>query len=94
MKSRVPYVCFLFFFPVSDAVILNFGLCGEYAYFRAVGKTAHFHTITYFHTIFPLNIYLFKINYRNARKTCDICSKLILKTPERCQRHALFVVFL
>ena len=27
-------------------------------------------------------IYLFKVINRNTRKTCEICSKLIVKTPE------------
>ena len=31
----------------------------------------------------PTSIYLFKINNRNNRKMCEICSKLIIKTPER-----------
>ena len=31
------------------------------------------------------NIYLFKVNNENTRKRCEICSKLIIKTPER--RH-------
>ena len=31
------------------------------------------------------NIYLFKVNNRNTRKRCEICSKLTIKTPE--QRH-------
>ena len=31
------------------------------------------------------NIYLFKVNNRNTKKRCGICSKLIIKTPER--RH-------
>ena len=35
-------------------------------------------------TIFPANIYLFKVNNRNTRKRCKICSKLAIKTPERC----------
>ena len=30
------------------------------------------------------NIYLFKFNNRNLRKRCEICSKLTIKTPERC----------
>ena len=30
-----------------------------------------------------LNIYLFKYYNRNTRKRCEICPKLILKTPER-----------
>ena len=34
---------------------------------------------------FPGNIYLFKVNNRDSRKRCEICSKLTIKTPER--RH-------
>ena len=34
---------------------------------------------------YPANIYLFKVNNRNTRKRCEICSKLIIKIPER--RH-------
>ena len=34
----------------------------------------------------PANIYLFKVNNRNARKRCEIFSKLTIKTPERRQR--------
>ena len=33
---------------------------------------------------FPTNIYLFKVNNRNTRRRCEICSKLTIKTPERC----------
>ena len=29
--------------------------------------------------------YMFKINNRNTRTRCKICSKLTIKTPERCQ---------
>ena len=32
---------------------------------------------------FPANIYFFKVNDRNTRKRCKICSKLNIKTPER-----------
>ena len=55
----------------------------------------------------PANIYLFKINNRNIRKRCEICSKLTIKPPERHHwRHSgvflvnfkqisqLFLVFL
>ena len=31
---------------------------------------------------YPGNIYLFKVNNRNTRKRCEICSKLVIKTPE------------
>ena len=34
---------------------------------------------------FPANIYSFKVNNRNTRKRCEICSKLTTKTPERRQ---------
>ena len=30
----------------------------------------------------PANIYLFKVNNRNTRKMCEICSKLTITTPE------------
>ena len=30
---------------------------------------------------YPANIYLFKVNNRNNRKRCEICSKLTIKTP-------------
>ena len=29
----------------------------------------------------PVNIYLFKVNNRNTRKRCEICSNLTIKTP-------------
>ena len=38
--------------------------------------------------IIPVNNFLFKINNRNTRKRCEICSKLKIKTPER--RHTSF----
>ena len=31
----------------------------------------------------PANIFLFKLNNRNTRKSCEICSKLTTKIPER-----------
>ena len=34
---------------------------------------------------FPANVHLFKVNNRNNRKRCKICSKLTIKIPER--RH-------
>ena len=42
----------------------------------------------------PANINLFKVNNRNARKWCEICSKLTINTPERRQwRHpGVFIV--
>ena len=42
---------------------------------------------------FPASIYLFKVNSRNTKKGCKICSKLI-KTPERrhWRRSHVFIV--
>ena len=34
-------------------------------------------------TTCPVNIYLFKVNNRNTKKRCEVCSKLTIKTPER-----------
>ena len=39
--------------------------------------------LTHFVLVFPANIYLLKVNNRNTGKKWDICSKLIIKTPER-----------
>ena len=35
----------------------------------------------------PAGIYLLKVNNRNTRTRCEICLKLTIKTPERCQWH-------
>ena len=44
--------------------------------------------------IHPANIYLFKVNNKDTRKRCKICSKLTIKTLERCQwcRSGVFFV--
>ena len=42
----------------------------------------------------PANIYLFKVNYRNTEKRCEVCSKLTIKAPEKRQwrRSGDFIV--
>ena len=42
----------------------------------------------------PAGIYLFKVNNRNTRARCEICSKLTINTPERRQwrRSGVFIV--
>ena len=40
----------------------------------------------------PANIYLLKVSNRETGKRCEICSKLTMKTPERC--HDVILVFL
>ena len=43
---------------------------------------------------FPANMYLLKVNNRNTRKRCEICSKLTINTQGRRQwrRSAVFIV--
>ena len=50
--------------------------------------------LTTFSFGFLANIYFFKLNNRNTRKRCEICSKLTIKTPERGQRRCsgVFIV--
>ena len=42
----------------------------------------------------PAGIHLLKVNNRNTRTKCEVCSKLKIKTPERRQWHrsVVFVV--
>ena len=35
---------------------------------------------------YPAGIYLLKVNNKNTRARCEICSKLTIKTPERRQK--------
>ena len=43
---------------------------------------------------FPVSIYRLKVNNRDTRTRCEICSKLTLKTPERryWRRSGVFIV--
>ena len=43
---------------------------------------------------FPAGNYMFKVNNRNTRTRCEICSKLTIKIPERRQwrRSGIFIV--
>ena len=47
-------------------------------------------------TVYPAGNYMFKVNNRNTKTRCEICSKLTIKTPERRQwrRSGVFVVTL
>ena len=42
----------------------------------------------------PAGNYLFKVNNRNTRTSCEICSKLTIKIPERRHRRPseIFIV--
>ena len=43
---------------------------------------------------YPAGNYMFKVNNRNTKAKCEICSKLTIKTPERCHRRlsGVFIV--
>ena len=45
--------------------------------------------------MFPAGNYMFKLNNRNTRTRCEICSKLTIKAPERrhCRRSGVFINF-
>ena len=49
----------------------------------------------YGNSLIPANTYLFKVNNRKTEKSCEICSKLTIKTPERRQprRSGIFINF-
>ena len=40
----------------------------------------------------PAGNYMFKVNNRNTRTRCEICSKLTIKIPERQRRSSVFFV--
>ena len=41
----------------------------------------------------PAGNYMFRVNNRNTRVRCEICSKLTIKTPERHRSGVLIVNF-
>ena len=43
---------------------------------------------------YPAGIYLLKVNIRNTRTKCEICTKLTIKIPERRQwrRSGIIIV--
>ena len=50
-------------------------------------------TNTFDESINPAGIYLLKVNNRNTRTRCKICSKLTIKTPKRRQQIIYFRSF-
>ena len=59
-------------FKVFDNLINRKNVCCIYP------KQAHFF-------LSPTGNYMFKVNNRNARTRCEICSRLTIKTPEQHQ---------
>ena len=41
----------------------------------------------YFGLIIPAGNYMFRVDNRNTRTTCELCSKLTINTPEGYQRR-------
>ena len=54
--------------------------CIHFWYVQPYGKPLHSNFNSQ-----PVHNYMFKVNKRNTRKRCEICSKLTIKAPE--QRH-------
>ena len=66
----------------------------QFAHARyAKSETIHFVRL-FCHSNYPAGNYMFKVNNRNTRTRCEICSKLTIKIPERChwRRSGVFIV--
>ena len=48
-------------------------------------RTGHYQRFQWYRLKNPASIYMLKVNNRNTRARCEICSKLTIKRPER--RH-------
>ena len=85
----LPIICFGFFIlHVYIDLLLPIN-----KYFR-VDERFHTFTREKSSSNHPANVYLFKVNNRNTRKRCEICSKLTIKTTERShwRRSGVFIV--
>ena len=58
----------------------NFNICKRFLYAKKKNAETFIALFNY-----PAGNYVFKLNNRNTRARCEICSKLTIKTPER--RH-------
>ena len=77
-----------FFFPNIFWIICLWLFSGK-TRFKNSSKCCNKTRITHY----PTNIYLLKVNNRNSRKRCEICSKLTIKTRERRRRRSgVFIV--
>ena len=92
-RQHLEYVEFLYYFlssMIGDHINISQNLLVS-------GQICHLWFVVHFSNVifhgFPLNIYLFKVNNRNTRKRWKICSKLTIKTPERCHwRHSIIFI--
>ena len=78
------------FFCKCDQIRRKLWICSllpknSFLVFCAVGYSSSSH---------PAGNYMFKVNNRNTRTRCEICSKLTIKIPERhhWRRSSIFIV--
>ena len=90
--------CF-FLYPLTTSENQNFlmfsGGCRKRPVPWGTLKSCHCNEKLFlYENLYPVCIYLLKVNNRNTRTRCEICSKLTIRTPERRQlRHSgVFIV--
>ena len=59
-----------------------------------VGNRLHLGPAKHLWSSAPVGNYMFRVNNRSTRTRCEVCSKLTIKTPERChcRRSGVFIV--
>ena len=72
---------------------ISFGRSFEIVSTFLVGNSTTSHYLIKYNN-YPAGNCMFKVNNRNTRARCEICSKLTIKIPERCQlrRSGIFIV--
>ena len=80
-RTRCEICSKLICFFLNSFLYSNFSYCPLLWYF-STNKSIEKNKI-YISVAFPAGIYLLKVNNRNTRTRCEICSKLTIKTPER-----------
>ena len=53
----------------------------------------HEYRVEFNYTYYPAENYMLKVNDRNTKTRCEICSKLTIKTPEQCHWRPHRVIF-
>ena len=88
---RFPRVILLFPLSIPPPFpILDFSINHQLLIARLPAYSFHIESLEFISSYLKkknssAGIYLLKINDRNTRTICEICSKLTKKTPERCQ---------
>ena len=76
---------------------INFPISGYYSdtgSFFSYLEVSNFKKNYTFYPVLPSGIYLLKVNKRNTKARCEICSNLTIKIPERryWRRSVAFIV--